>query len=265
MAAVIIKAGHVQPVWAGHPWVFAQAIERIEGGAAAGDEILVRDSRGNTLGRGLYSPGSAIPVRLFTRDATTAIDGALFASRIERAIARRASARLALGGDQRRALGARGRRRSAGSGRRSAGRRRGRANGYDRPEASRRRDFGFVVQTAEAASNHRSHAADARQDRRLFSDARRGAGRQQHRRLRVHGTRPEVQNPLLARAQDRLLRRSAAAARADRRAVARLTRARYLQLRGRRRACRPRAAAREKCSRWMPARPRWRSAPSAPR
>ncbi len=89
MAAVIIKSGHVQPVWAGHPWVFAQAIERIEGGATAGDEILVRDARGNTLGRGLYSPGSAIPVRLFTRDANTAIDGALFAARIERAIQRR--------------------------------------------------------------------------------------------------------------------------------------------------------------------------------
>jgi len=89
MAAVVIKAGHVQPVWAGHPWVFAQAIERIEGGAAPGDEISVRDARGNVLGRGLYSPGSAIPVRLFTRDDKTPIDGALFASRIERAIARR--------------------------------------------------------------------------------------------------------------------------------------------------------------------------------
>lgn len=89
MGAVVIKAGHVQPVWAGHPWVFAQAIERIEGGAAAGDEMVVRDARGNTLGRGLYSPNSAIPVRLFTRDATTPIDGALFASRIERAIERR--------------------------------------------------------------------------------------------------------------------------------------------------------------------------------
>ena len=56
---------------------------------AAGDEVVVRDGRGNTLGRGLYSPNSAIPVRLFTRDANTAIDGALFSSRIERAIARR--------------------------------------------------------------------------------------------------------------------------------------------------------------------------------
>jgi len=79
----------VQPIWAGHPWVFAQAIERVEGGAAAGDEIEVRDARGNQLGRGLYSPNSAIPVRLFTRDAATPIDGALFAHRIERALARR--------------------------------------------------------------------------------------------------------------------------------------------------------------------------------
>src|SRR5450432_3578444 len=50
MGAVVIKAGHVQPVWAGHPWVFAQAIDRIEGGVAPGDEILVRDARGITLG-----------------------------------------------------------------------------------------------------------------------------------------------------------------------------------------------------------------------
>jgi len=93
-AAVVIKAGHVQPVWAGHPWVFAQAIERIEGGAVAGDEISVRDARGNVLGRGLYSPGSAIPVRLYTRDATTPIDGALFGRRIEQALARRAAVGL---------------------------------------------------------------------------------------------------------------------------------------------------------------------------
>jgi 23S rRNA (cytosine1962-C5)-methyltransferase len=89
MGVVVIKAGHVQPVWAGHPWVFAQAIERIEGGAQPGDEIQVRDARGNVLGRGLYSPHSAIPVRLYTRDDTTPIDSALFAARIERAIARR--------------------------------------------------------------------------------------------------------------------------------------------------------------------------------
>src|SRR3954468_1743775 len=87
MPIVKLKPGHVQPVWAGHPWVYAQAIERIEGGATAGDEVSVVDPRGNLLGRGFYSPGSAIPVRILVRDAQTRIDGAFFRDRVERAVA----------------------------------------------------------------------------------------------------------------------------------------------------------------------------------
>lgn len=89
MATVVIKAGHVQPVWAGHPWVFAQAVERVEGGAVAGDDVEVKDPRGNSLGRGLYSPGSAIPVRLYTRDKRHPVDGALLGERVRRAVERR--------------------------------------------------------------------------------------------------------------------------------------------------------------------------------
>jgi 23S rRNA (cytosine1962-C5)-methyltransferase len=88
-ATVTLRSGHVQPVWAGHPWVYAQAVERVEGGARPGDEVIVRDPRGNVLGRGLYSPGSAIPVRIYTRDAGRSIDGALIQERVERAITRR--------------------------------------------------------------------------------------------------------------------------------------------------------------------------------
>ena len=88
---VTLKPGHVQPVWMGHPWVYAQAIDRIEGGATAGDEVSVHDPRGNLLGRGFYSPGSAIPVRLLTRDAETHLDAAFFRARIEQATALRAS------------------------------------------------------------------------------------------------------------------------------------------------------------------------------
>ena len=89
MPQVTLKPGHVRPVWSGHPWVFAQAIERIEGGAIAGDEVTVLDPRGTVLGRGLYTPTSAIPVRMYTRDDTTPIDGALFRRRIERALVHR--------------------------------------------------------------------------------------------------------------------------------------------------------------------------------
>jgi 23S rRNA (cytosine1962-C5)-methyltransferase len=94
MAVVKVKAGHVQPVWAGHPWVYAQAVEFLEGGAVAGDEVLVQDARGNTLGRGLYSPQSAIAVRLYTRDEHTALDGALIGGRIQQAMERRSAVGL---------------------------------------------------------------------------------------------------------------------------------------------------------------------------
>ena len=88
MPTVTLKPGHVRPVWSGHPWIFAQAVARIEGGAVAGDEVVVVDPQGNVLGRGLYTPGSAIPVRLYTR-SDTPVDAALFRRRIERAVAHR--------------------------------------------------------------------------------------------------------------------------------------------------------------------------------
>ncbi len=91
VAQVTLKAGHIQPVWAGHPWVYAQAVERVAGGAMPGDEVEVIDSRGNVLGRGLYSPTSAIPVRIYTRDGSARIDRALFEKRIDAALERRAA------------------------------------------------------------------------------------------------------------------------------------------------------------------------------
>jgi 23S rRNA (cytosine1962-C5)-methyltransferase len=89
MATVVLKAGHVQPVWAGHPWVYAQAVQRVEGGAVAGDEVAVTDPRGNFMGRGFYSPGSAIPVRIHVRARETPPDATFFHERVKRAVERR--------------------------------------------------------------------------------------------------------------------------------------------------------------------------------
>lgn len=85
MATVRIQRGHVQPLWAGHPWVFAQAIAEIEGAPAAGDVVQVYDPRGNFLGKGYYSPGSAIPVRILSRDPHATLDTAWLTARIENA------------------------------------------------------------------------------------------------------------------------------------------------------------------------------------
>ncbi|MFO0615106.1 MAG: class I SAM-dependent rRNA methyltransferase [Polyangiaceae bacterium] len=93
MARVVLKPGHVRPVFSGHPWIFQQAIASVEGGARAGDQVDVVDPPGNLLGCGLYSPGSAIAVRLFTRSHRP-IDGELFRLRIAEALERRRRAGL---------------------------------------------------------------------------------------------------------------------------------------------------------------------------
>ena len=69
--------------------MYEQAVLRIEGGAVAGDELAVVDPRGNFMGRGFYSPGSAIPVRILVRDRDIPIDVEFFHSRVERALHRR--------------------------------------------------------------------------------------------------------------------------------------------------------------------------------
>jgi 23S rRNA (cytosine1962-C5)-methyltransferase len=88
-ARLVLKPGHVKPVWAGHPWVYAQAIASVDGSPAAGDVVEVADSQGHRLGRGFWSPGSAIPVRLVTR-GDEALDEDALARRIAAACALRA-------------------------------------------------------------------------------------------------------------------------------------------------------------------------------
>lgn len=85
MPSVTIKAGRVQPIWAGHPWVYAQAVETRTGTLTPGCEVDVLDAKGNLLGRGLWSPDSAIAVRLFTRKPQP-IDANLFRHRLESAL-----------------------------------------------------------------------------------------------------------------------------------------------------------------------------------
>lgn len=90
MAQVILKAGRVRPVWAGHPWVFPQGIAETRGQLSSGCEVEVMDGQGNSLGRGLYAEGSAIAVRLYTRQSGRRLDRDLFVERIRAALELRA-------------------------------------------------------------------------------------------------------------------------------------------------------------------------------
>lgn len=98
MSRVTLRPGRVQPVWAGHPWVFAQAIAHVDGAPAPGDAVEVLDPKGKHLGRGFWSPGSAIPVRLVTRRPDEALDAACLTRRIEEAARNRRELGLPNGG-----------------------------------------------------------------------------------------------------------------------------------------------------------------------
>ncbi|MFT3921972.1 MAG: class I SAM-dependent rRNA methyltransferase [Myxococcales bacterium] len=90
MFTVELHRAHATPVASGHPWVFAQAVHRVVGGKPqAGDEVLVVDPQGKALGRGFWSPDSAIVVRLLTRDPERALDDAFFHARVRDAVATR--------------------------------------------------------------------------------------------------------------------------------------------------------------------------------
>lgn len=85
MPDIIVKSGRVRPLWAGHPWVFAQAIDRITGAPRAGDAVRVLDPKGGFLGRGFYSPNSALRVRIASRDPEEDLGPGWLARRIDEA------------------------------------------------------------------------------------------------------------------------------------------------------------------------------------
>jgi 23S rRNA (cytosine1962-C5)-methyltransferase len=83
---VHLRKGSAKPLYGGHPWIFADAIARLDGPKAeSGCEVRVVDDQGACLGRGFYSPESAIPVRLLTR-ADAAINDEFLETRITEAL-----------------------------------------------------------------------------------------------------------------------------------------------------------------------------------
>ena len=68
MTVVFLKKGRDHSVRNRHPWIFSGAIDRLEGEAAPGDIVLVRDAAGEALGFGAYSPASQIRIRMLTFD-----------------------------------------------------------------------------------------------------------------------------------------------------------------------------------------------------
>lgn len=72
-----------------HPWVYANAIDRVDGKPAPGATVIVRAHDGRFLARAAYSPHSQIRLRVWSFDENEPIDHAFFKRRVQRALAHR--------------------------------------------------------------------------------------------------------------------------------------------------------------------------------
>ncbi|MBB2927168.1 class I SAM-dependent rRNA methyltransferase [Paraburkholderia silvatlantica] len=89
MNIVTLKPSKEKSLLRRHPWVYANAIDRVEGKPAPGATVIVRSADGRFLGRAAYSPHSQIRARVWSFDENEPIDHAFFKRRVQRAAADR--------------------------------------------------------------------------------------------------------------------------------------------------------------------------------
>lgn len=86
---IYLKAGRDGPVRGGNPWIFSQAIGRVEPATLqAGDWVEVLDAGGDSVGLGYYNPATTIAVRMLSFDAALK-PGDIIHHRISHALALR--------------------------------------------------------------------------------------------------------------------------------------------------------------------------------
>ncbi|GLU34250.1 class I SAM-dependent rRNA methyltransferase [Trinickia caryophylli] len=89
MNTVTLKPSKEKLLQRRHPWVYANAIDRVDGKPAPGATVIVRAHDGRFLARAAYSPHSQIRLRVWSFDEAEPIDHAFFKRRVQRALAHR--------------------------------------------------------------------------------------------------------------------------------------------------------------------------------
>ncbi|KVS98385.1 class I SAM-dependent rRNA methyltransferase [Burkholderia ubonensis] len=89
MQTVTLKPSKDKSLLRRHPWIYTNAIDRVDGKPAPGATVIVRAHDGRFLARGAYSPHSQIRVRVWSFDENEPIDHAFFKRRVQRAVAHR--------------------------------------------------------------------------------------------------------------------------------------------------------------------------------
>jgi 23S rRNA (cytosine1962-C5)-methyltransferase len=89
MTKVILNRKISRRVENGHPWIFANEVEKVEGEVQGGETVDVFTHDKKFVGRGYINPKSQILVRLLTRERAEVIDEAWFCGRLRQAWAYR--------------------------------------------------------------------------------------------------------------------------------------------------------------------------------
>ncbi|MFH1378097.1 MAG: class I SAM-dependent rRNA methyltransferase [Planctomycetota bacterium] len=85
--SLILKRGHMKPLFWGHPWVFAKAVDSVSGGKPeSGDVVRIVSQDGQFIGMAFYQTNNAIAARMVSRNDID-IDDAFIRQRVESAIA----------------------------------------------------------------------------------------------------------------------------------------------------------------------------------
>src|ERR1051325_2859384 len=85
-ARVVLKARRARPFFGMHPWVYAGAIDSIEGDPQDGDSVDLISHAGNFVARGFFNSRSKIRVRLYTWSPETSLDADFFRRQLQSAI-----------------------------------------------------------------------------------------------------------------------------------------------------------------------------------
>jgi len=86
MTRVVLRARRARPFFGRHPWVFAGAIDSVQGEPADGDIVDLHSHAGNFIARGIFNSKSKIRVRLYSWTEDVPLDEAFFRSRLEEAV-----------------------------------------------------------------------------------------------------------------------------------------------------------------------------------
>ncbi|GIP57732.1 class I SAM-dependent rRNA methyltransferase [Paenibacillus woosongensis] len=89
MPSVILQRSRKKRLEQGHPWIYSNEIEKVEGGPQPGGLVSVLDWRGKFLATGYYNPDSQITVRVISYQPLEAMDTAFFIQRFEQCLAHR--------------------------------------------------------------------------------------------------------------------------------------------------------------------------------